>query len=218
MKSNIIYCRAGGWSTTISQSQSLVVVKSNIICSLKDYPLEANITSKNLQVFWAKTRKFWPKDKTGLSSAFGQVPYFLGDWSWNNFYRHSFPFRLFKKGCCQLEAKVCARSTLVNRLVKLAQEISLVRWTYSPVMTIAVDWDVIKQKKRQEKKIYATAKGREMFHRNHKVSKGAKIRIRYNQVPHLTQDTNGKVTNSQKTKSQSPAFNCVWFIFNACGK
>ena len=32
-----------------------------------------------------------------------------------------------------------------------------------------------------------------------KVSKDAKIRNRYNQVPHLTQDTNGKVTNSQKT-------------------
>ena len=30
-----------------------------------------------------------------------------------------------------------------------------------------------------------------------KVSKGAKIRNRYNQVPPLTQDTNGKVTNSQ---------------------
>ena len=30
-----------------------------------------------------------------------------------------------------------------------------------------------------------------------KVSKGAKIRNRYNQVPHLPQDTNGKVTNSQ---------------------
>ena len=30
-----------------------------------------------------------------------------------------------------------------------------------------------------------------------KVSKGAKTRNRYNQVPHLTQDTNGKVTNSQ---------------------
>ena len=29
------------------------------------------------------------------------------------------------------------------------------------------------------------------------VSKGAKIRNRYNQVPHLTEDTNGKVTNSQ---------------------
>ena len=31
----------------------------------------------------------------------------------------------------------------------------------------------------------------------YKVSKGAKNRNRYNQVPHLTQDTNGKVTNSQ---------------------
>ena len=30
-----------------------------------------------------------------------------------------------------------------------------------------------------------------------KVSKGAKIRNRYNQEPHLTKDTNGKVTNSQ---------------------
>ena len=30
-----------------------------------------------------------------------------------------------------------------------------------------------------------------------KVSKGVKIRNRYNKVPHLTQDTNGKVTNSQ---------------------
>ena len=30
-----------------------------------------------------------------------------------------------------------------------------------------------------------------------KVSMGAKIRNRYNQVPHLTNDTNGKVTNSQ---------------------
>ena len=30
-----------------------------------------------------------------------------------------------------------------------------------------------------------------------KVSKSAKIRNRYDQVPHLTQDTNRKVTNSQ---------------------
>ena len=29
------------------------------------------------------------------------------------------------------------------------------------------------------------------------VRKRAKIRNQYNQVPHLTQDTNGKVTNSQ---------------------
>ena len=30
-----------------------------------------------------------------------------------------------------------------------------------------------------------------------KVSKGENIRNRYNQVPHLTKDTNGKVINSQ---------------------
>ena len=30
-----------------------------------------------------------------------------------------------------------------------------------------------------------------------KVRKGAKIRNRYNQAPHLTQDTNGNVTTSQ---------------------
>ena len=35
------------------------------------------------------------------------------------------------------------------------------------------------------------------IYRISKVSKCAKIRNRYNQVPHLTQDTNGKVTNSQ---------------------
>ena len=36
-----------------------------------------------------------------------------------------------------------------------------------------------------------------MFTIQFKVSKGAKIRNRCNQVPHLTQDTNGKVSNSQ---------------------
>ena len=40
-----------------------------------------------------------------------------------------------------------------------------------------------------------------------KVSKVAKIRNRYNQVPHLTKDTNGKVTNSQKTPYH------VWYYF-----
>ena len=37
-----------------------------------------------------------------------------------------------------------------------------------------------------------------------KVSKGAKIRNRYNQGPHLTQDTNGKVTNSVKHHKREP--------------
>ena len=43
-----------------------------------------------------------------------------------------------------------------------------------------------------------------------KVSKGAKIRNRYNQVPHLTQDTNGKVTNSQlDTTNESQEVNPI---------
>ena len=36
-----------------------------------------------------------------------------------------------------------------------------------------------------------------------KVSKGAKIRNRYNQVPHLTQDTNVKVKNSQTPQTRA---------------
>ena len=36
-----------------------------------------------------------------------------------------------------------------------------------------------------------------VWDKSDKVSEGAKIRNRYNQVPHLTQDTNGKVTDSQ---------------------
>ena len=40
-----------------------------------------------------------------------------------------------------------------------------------------------------------------ILHKTHKrygvqLSMGAKIRNRYNQVPHLAQDTNGKMTNS----------------------
>ena len=43
------------------------------------------------------------------------------------------------------------RNTLVNRLVKLAQEKSVVRWTDRLDMTIAVDWD-IKPKTKQNKR------------------------------------------------------------------
>ena len=47
--------------------------------------------------------------------------------------------------------------------------------------------------------LYVEADEPSLYSRREKVSKVAKIRKRYNQVPHLTQDTNGKVTNSQKT-------------------
>ena len=61
--------------------------------------------------------------------------------------------------------------------------------------------------KGHENKIYIIVKGRETFNRRHtvpvkvkvigEVRKMTKIRNRYNQAPHLTQDTNGKVTTSQ---------------------
>ena len=43
---------------------------------------------------------------------------------------------------------------LVNCLVKVTQEKSVVRWTDHPVMTIAVDWDVKSQTKQNQKKHY----------------------------------------------------------------
>ena len=46
----------------------------------------------------------------------------------------------------------------------------------------------------------------------YKVSKGAKNRNRYNQVPHLTKDTNGKVTESQ-FEYTTPT---VFFFFCCC--
>ena len=49
-----------------------------------------------------------------------------------------------------------------------------------------------------------------------KVNKGANIRYEYNQVPHLTQDTNGKVTNSQldTTKRILNAYFNTYYIIN----
>ena len=44
----------------------------------------------------------------------------------------------FKKGCCQLQAKVCAQIT-GYLLVQACPGKSVVRWTDRPAMTIAVD-------------------------------------------------------------------------------
>ena len=51
--------------------------------------------------------------------------------------------------------------------------------------------------KNEEVLLQMTAPVSSQYFSHYKVSKGAKIRKRYNQVPYLTQDTNGKVTNSQ---------------------
>ena len=55
------------------------------------------------------------------------VPYFCGDWSWNNFYGHSPPFRwIIQEGLLSVTSKSMCRK-------------SVVRWTDCPAMTIAVD-------------------------------------------------------------------------------
>ena len=54
-------------------------------------------------------------------------------------------------------------------------------------------WKFIIQSKQEGKDQEST----QSKNRRVKVSKGAKTRNRYNQVPHLNQDTNKKVTNSQ---------------------
>ena len=45
-----------------------------------------------------------------------------------------------------------------------------------------------------------------------KVSKGAKIRNRYNQVPHLTQDTNRKVIHQKTINSCIGFLHQVWYL------
>ena len=68
----------------------------------------------------------------------GPVPYFRGDWSWNNFYGHSPPFRWFiQEGLLSVTSKsMCTNYWL---LVQARPGKSLVRWTDRPTMTIAVD-------------------------------------------------------------------------------
>ena len=50
-----------------------------------------------------------------------------------------------------------------------------------------------------------------------KVRKRAKIRNRYNQAPHLTQDTNGKVTASQLRERSGSVVECLTLDRRAAG-
>ena len=53
----------------------------------------------------------------------GPVPYFRGDWSWNNFYGHSPPFGWFiQEGLFVSYKRKYVHKLLVNRLFKPAQE------------------------------------------------------------------------------------------------
>ena len=69
--------------------------------------------------------------------------------------------------------------------------------------------------------IYLTTQCIFIYNGNLKVSKGAKIRNRYNQVPHLTQETNGKVTTSQLdttngSQEVKPETLLIFKVFYSC--
>ena len=69
----------------------------------------------------------------------GPVPYFRGDWSWNNFYGHSPPFRWFiQKGLFSVTSESMCTNYWLTACSSLPRK-SVVRWTDRPAMTIAVD-------------------------------------------------------------------------------
>ena len=74
----------------------------------------------------------------------GPVPYFRGDWLWNNFYGHSPPFADSRRVVVSYKQKY-VHEELVQRLFKLSHQKSVVRWTDRPDMTIAVYWDIKQQ-------------------------------------------------------------------------
>ena len=88
----------------------------------------------------------------------GPVPYFYGDWSWNNFYGHSPPF------CWLIQERLLpiTNESMCTKYWLTAYSIlprkSVVRWTDLPDMTIAVDWDVKQQTNSKQKVASNTGK------------------------------------------------------------
>ena len=69
----------------------------------------------------------------------GTVTYFRGDWSWNNFYGPSPPFRwIIQEGLLSVTNESMCRKYWLTACSSLPRK-SVVRWTDRPAMTIAVD-------------------------------------------------------------------------------
>ena len=71
----------------------------------------------------------------------GPLTYFPGDWSWK------IPTAILLPSPVSSYKRKYLHKVLVNRLVKLAQEKSVVKWSDRSDITIAVDWDVKHQTK-----------------------------------------------------------------------
>ena len=69
----------------------------------------------------------------------GPVPYFHGDWSWNDFYGHSPPFRWFiQEGLLSVTSESMSTNYWLTACSSLSRK-SVYRWNDRPAMTIAVD-------------------------------------------------------------------------------
>ena len=69
----------------------------------------------------------------------GPVQYFRGDWSWNNFYGHSPPFRWFNhEGLLSVTSESMCTNYWLTACSSLPRK-RVVRWTDRLAMTIAVD-------------------------------------------------------------------------------
>ena len=69
----------------------------------------------------------------------GPVPYFRGDWSWNEFYGHSPPFRWFiQEGLLSVTRESMCTNYWLTACSSLPRK-SVVKWTDRPALTIAVD-------------------------------------------------------------------------------
>ena len=67
------------------------------------------------------------------------VPYFRGDWSWNNFYGHSPPFRwIIQEGLLSVTSESMCTKYWLTACSSLPRK-NVVRWIDRPAMTIAVD-------------------------------------------------------------------------------
>ena len=138
----IVSSRRSSWVHTTTLCFGWELRKIIFIYTLLSGDLNTPIAVGNVSGYRCETdcrsrgRKFDP----------GRVQYFRGDWSWNNFYGHS-PFSwIIHEGLLSVTSRVVlsykrkyVHKLLVYCLFKLAQKKSVVRWTDSPTMTIAVD-------------------------------------------------------------------------------
>ena len=82
---------------------------------------------------------FWRTKSQYFYGYPGPVPYFCGDWSWNNFYGHSPPFHwIIQEGLLSVTSESMCTKYWLTACSSLPRK-SVARWTDHPAITITVD-------------------------------------------------------------------------------